>query len=218
MKSVNGGYLVTTNDFRDGATFREHAEDGRFDSDYSLEGGPTFDIAGGAVVWKQLGVGVGISRFSRSTPTRFSGAIPHPFFFSRPRAVSSEIGGLKREELAVHVQARGVFAAGRRFQVMVFGGPSFFQVKQGLVTDFTYSDSYPYDDATFRSATTATANASKMGFNVGGDVAFFFTRQVGVGGSVQFAGTNIDLRSAGGGAQSVKVGGVQSGGGLRLRF
>ena len=101
---------------------------------------------------------------------------------------------------------------------MVFGGPSFFQVKQGVITDFTISESYPYDDATFRAATMTAADASKIGFNAGGDVAFFFAKQVGVGGTVQFAGTTISLPAAGGASRDVKVGGGKAGGGLRLRF
>jgi hypothetical protein len=125
---------------------------------------------------------------------------------------------LSREELGVHIQARGVFPIGARMQAMLFGGPSFFQVKQGVVTGFTYSDSYPYDEATFRSAATDGASVSKTGFNAGADVAFFFTRQLGIGGTVQFAGTSVDLPAGGGQTQRVKVGGGKAGGGLRIRF
>ena len=215
---VSGGYQLTANDFSDGATKRENAEDGRFDSTYVVKGGPAFDIAGGGVLWRQLGVGVGVSRFSVSTPSSLTAAIPHPFFFSRARSVSGDVADLKRDELAVHVQARGIFPVGTRFQVMVFGGPSFFQVKQTMVTDYTYNESYPYDAATFRAATTTRASVSKVGFNAGGDVAVFFTQQLGVGATVQFAGTSVDLPGALGAATDVKVGGVQAGAGLRLRF
>ena len=215
---VNGGYQLTTNDFADGAVKRENAEDGRFDTTYVVKGGPAFDVAGGAALWRQLGASVGVSRFTVSTASSLTGTIPHPFFFNRARSVGGDVAGLKREELAVHVQARGIFPVGTRFQVMVFGGPSFFQVKQGVITDYAYDESYPYDDATFRAATTTPAKVSKVGFNAGGDVAFFFTRQLGVGGTVQFAGTSVDLPGALGSTRDVKVGGGQAGAGLRLRF
>jgi len=215
---VNGGYQLTANDFSDGATKRENGEDGRFDTTYTVKGGPSFDVAGGATVWRSLGVGVGVSRFSVSTPTDMTASVPHPFFFNRPRSIGGEVPGLKREELAVNVQVAGMFPIGARMQAMLFGGPSFFQVKQGVVTDFTYSESYPYDVATFSSAATNSASVSKTGFNAGADVAFFFTRQLGVGGTVQFAGTSVDLPAGGGQTQSVKVGGGRAGGGLRLRF
>ena len=101
---------------------------------------------------------------------------------------------------------------------MVFGGPTFFTVKQGVVTDITFTESYPYDVATYRAATTAAGSASKMGFNAGGDLAFFFTRQLGLGATVQFAGTTVKMPAAGGGEQDIKAGGLNVGGGLRLRF
>jgi hypothetical protein len=179
--SVNGMYQINSNDFQDTATFRENAEDGQFSTDYDVKGGPAFDIAGGATLWRQLGLGVGVSYFSRSTGASLNASVPHPFFFDLARSVNGTVADLSRKELGVHVQARGIFPVTPRLLVMVFGGPSFFQVTQGVATDFTYLDSYPYDSASFETAVTTTAKKNKVGFNAGGDVAFFFTRQVGVG-------------------------------------
>jgi hypothetical protein len=49
-------------------------------------------------------------------------------------------------------------------------------------------------------------------------VGYFFSRQVGVGFTVQVAGATVALPSTGGGTTEVKAGGLQAGGGLRLRF
>ena len=160
----------------------------------------------------------GVSQFSRSTPTTVNGSIPHPFFFNQPRSVSAEVGGLKRRELAVHVQARGTFPIGSRVQVTGFGGPSFFRLKQDTVMDFTYTDVYPFDQATFGQAQTSTATKSNIGVNGGGDVAFFFTRQLGIGFSAIFSRATIEIPSASGGMIPVIAGGTQAGVGLRLRF
>jgi hypothetical protein len=65
---------------------------------------------------------------------------------------------------------------------------------------------------------TTNAKRNKVGFNAGGDVAFIFSRQVGFGFTAQFAGATVDLPSAFGGTTDVKAGGMQAGGGLRLRF
>jgi hypothetical protein len=216
--SVNGAMQVADNDFQDSGTFVEHAEEGRFDTDYSVSHGPALNINGGVKVHRAIGVGVGVTRYSKSTPTQLSGSVPHPFFFDQDRAVAGEVGGLKREEMAIHIRGSYEFSTGPRVQVMAFGGPSFFRVKQGMVTDFTYTDAYPYDTATFANGQVVEAEESKIGFNAGVDAAFFFTRQLGVGGIVQFGGTTLDFASAGGGTQEVKAGGLQAGGGLRLRF
>ena len=214
---VNGGYQVGGHDFEQVSTLRANAEDGSFTTDYDVKNGPSFDVAGGANVWRRLAIGVGVTRFSRSTPSTLNGSVPHPFFFNRPRPVSGDITGLKREELAIHVEAIATAPIRRRLQVMAFGGPSFFRVEQGVVSTFAWSESYPYDEASFSSATTIDADGSKIGVNVGGDVAFFFSRQVGVGGSIRYSAATVEIDMAGG-SHDVKAGGLQAGGGLRLRF
>jgi hypothetical protein len=215
---VNGGYQLATNDFADAAVKRENAEDGRLDTTYTVKSGPAFDVSAGAVVWGPLGVGVGVSRFSVSTPSTLTAGVPHPFFFNRPRPVSAEVTDLSREEQAIHLQVRAVVPAGQRFQLMLFGGPSFFTVKQTMVTDYTYTESYPYDAVTFRAATTTEERVSAKSFNAGADAAFFFTRQLGIGGTVQFSGATLEMPGAFDGTTEVKVGGGQVGAGLRLRF
>lgn len=217
--SVNGAFQTSGNSFGETVTFRENAEDGRFSTDYEVKSGPALNISVGASLWRNIGVGVGVTRYSKRTPTAFSASVPHPFFFNRPREVEGEVADIDREELAVHVQARATFVPTPRIQAVVFGGPSFFTVKQGIVTDFEITEAYPYDTATFSRGITTTVDESKVGFNVGADVGYFFTRQVGVGGSVQWAATTIDApASAGTGTFEIKAGGFQAGAGLRLRF
>jgi Outer membrane protein beta-barrel domain len=179
--SVNGLFQVTSNDFDDSATIRINAENGRFDTDYDVGGGPAFDVSGGVVVWQQrLAVGVGLTRFSTSTLTTINAQIPNPFFFNQARSVTGEFEG-DRSELAVHIQARWLAPVNDKVLVTIFGGPSFFQVEQTIVDDIDYTESYPFDTATFTRAITDTQSESKMGFNVGGDVAYFFSNQVSAG-------------------------------------
>lgn len=217
--SVDGAFQSGSDDFGETVTFVENAENGTFSTDYDVKSGPALNVSVGANIWRYLGVGIGVTRYSKSTPIAFSASVPHPFFFNRARSVSGDITGLDREELAVHVQARATFAPTRSVQVIVFGGPSFFTVKQDVVNDFEITEAYPYDTATFSRGLSTTVDESKIGFNVGGDVGYFFTRQVGVGGSVQWAGTTIDAPASGGtGTFEMKAGGLQTGVGVRFRF
>ena len=216
--SIDGVFQSTANDFSDSATFQKNAETGSFSTKYNVQSGPAFNVAGGARLAPGFAVAVGVSRFSHSTPTALTAAVPHPFFFNQPRTVNGDIVGVTRQELAVHVQARGMIPLSDSLTAMLFAGPSFFQVKQDVVNDFSYTDAYPYDTASFTQGVMTTAKKSKVGFNAGADVSYFFGRQVGVGGTVQYARSTITLDSAGGGALDVKVGGFQAGGGVRLRF
>ena len=214
--SVNGLFQVTSNDFDDTVTVRINAENGRFDTDYEVGGGFAFDVSGAFVVWQNLAVGAGLTRFSTSTPTTIDAQIPHPFFFNQLRSVTGEYEG-DRTELAVHIQAKWIAPVSDKLLITVFGGPSFFQVDQSIVSDFDYTESYPFDTATFAGAVADTQSESKMGFNVGGDVAYYFSPQVGVGGMVQYSGATVEV-TVPSGTTDVKAGGLQVGGGLRLRF
>jgi hypothetical protein len=213
-----GSYQATSSEFQDGGTFAANAEHARFDTDYAVSRGPGFDFTAGAFVTSRMAVAVSASRFVQSTPATLSGSVPHPFFFERGRSVAAELGQLQREELGVHLQARGIVAAGRRAEVGVFGGPSIFRVRQDMVTGFGYGETYPYDDVTFRSAETTEGSATRPGFNVGTDVTMFLTRQLGLGATVQFARGSVNLPSGSGDEQRVTVGGLRAGGGLRVRF
>ena len=216
--TLNGAYKVDSQEFRDGATFLASAEEGTFDSRYTVTSGPMIDVAGGVLIKGTIGVGGGVSHYRRSTPVTLEASVPHPFFFNRPRSLSGQVAGLSREELGVHLQVRGVFPLNRTVTVTLFGGPSYFNVSQEVVTGVVYADDYPFDEAIFRSAGTTSRSRGALGFNAGGDVAVFFASRVGVGLSVQFAGTGVDLPSAGGGTARTRAGGVSTGAGLRFRY
>jgi hypothetical protein len=167
-------------------------------------------------VWRNLAVGAGVTRFSKSTLTSVNAQVPHPFYFNQPRSVTGDFGGT-RSELAVHIQLRGVFPLSNRVLFTAFGGPSFFTVKQSIVSDFDYTESYPFDSATFSRAVGGEQSEYKIGINAGADISYFFSRQVGVGFTAQYAGATVEMTVPSGTAD-VKAGGGQIGGGLRLRF
>ena len=85
-------------------------------------------------------------------------------------------------------------------------------------SDFTYTQSYPYDEAQFATSDTLMATKMRIGFNIGGDAAFFFTRQVGIGVKVAMSRTTLVLPIADDREAAVEAGGLMTGIGLRLRF
>jgi hypothetical protein len=209
-------FQVNSNDFTDTATIRRNVENGRLETTYDVGGGLAFDVSGSYLVWRNLAVGVGLTLFSKSTTTDINAQVPHPFFFNQPRTVTGQFEG-DRSETAVHVQARWLVPVNDKVLVTIFGGPSFFKVEQDIVNDFEYSESYPFDTATFTRAIASSQSESALGINVGGDVAYFFSPNVGVGGTAQYSGATVDMATPSGSAD-VKAGGLQVGGGIRLRF
>jgi hypothetical protein len=94
------------------------------------------------------------------------------------------------------------------FDVSVFAGPSFFRLKQDIL-----SASVPSGTQTALVATQEQTGSS-TGAIVGLNLNYMFRPNYGAGAFVRYAGASIDLPSA----ANVKVGGFQIGIGLRLRF
>ncbi len=216
--TLNGAYLTTSSDFTDNLVFTEFVEEGDLDADYGLAGRPSYDAGGGVRLWRDLAIGVAVSAFTTDDDVSVTARIPHPFFFDRDRHVSGSQGGVRRQETAIHLHGIWLMPVNDALEVALFGGPTFFNIKQDLVTDVVFSQAYPFDTATYTGVITSRQSASKVGFHVGADVTYFFSGHVGVGGLVRFSRATIDLSSQDGGTVAVETGGLHAGGGLRLRF
>jgi opacity protein-like surface antigen len=214
---LGGGYQHTANSFTDSVTFQQNAEDGHFDTAYTVARAPSLSVAVGAMITPVVGIGVTATRFARATPGAFSAAIPHPFFFNAPRTVGAQLSGLEREELGLHGQVRAVWGIRARVQVAAFGGPSLFRVTQDVVVDFASTENYPFDTVTFQSALVERGRKTQIGFNAGGEAAVFLTHNVGAGVTTTFARGDVDI-TAGDRTTRVRAGGVTTNVGLRLRF
>jgi hypothetical protein len=215
---INGGIQVTSADFTDNIVFTEFVEEGDLDAAYAISSGVVIDIGGGFKLLDNLGVGVGFSRFDKSHEASVTARVPHPFFFDRHRSISGSATGLSRTETAVHIQVRWFTSVLDQVDLSLFGGPTFFNLTQDLVTGVDFDQSYPFDVASFADASTAQQSKSAVGYHVGADVGFFFSRSVGIGALVRFSRASVDLASEDGGTISSDTGGFQVGGGLRLRF
>jgi hypothetical protein len=214
--SVDGAFHGART-FGDGFMFRRNAEDARVESRYNVTPGPALNVSVTAPLWRRFGVGGSVTRFSRTSLATVTASVPHPFFFDRLRTVDGTVEDVAHQELGVHLQARAVLPVGRRMQAMVFGGPSFFRLHQDVLGTVSWDETYPYDTAAFGRAEVEPVTASTLGFNVGGDVAYYFTRRVGVGVAGQYSGGTVTV-PAPSGTVAITVGGPHIGGGLRLRF
>ena len=229
--TLNGGLQTQTRGFSEdiafpetGGVYREVVsgaaahEQARFESDYRFENPTLVDVSGGMRVAPYFALGVGMSRFMIEETASVSAQVPHPLFFSRDRSISGASPPLTRRETAVHLQALVVVPVTRSFTVTGFGGPTLFEVEQQLVTDVNFTHAYPYDTATFSSAVTSPQSADTVGFNVGADVAFYFTSNVGVGWLTRYSRAMVEVPSASGETLDIEVGGLHTAVGLRLRF
>jgi len=214
---VNGGYQPSTTNFDDRFTFDLNHEVATVDTAYPIEAVPLFDVGVSLRLWKGLAVGGAVSRFTADGVVQVEAGLPHPLFFQRSREVSGESGGLTREETAIHIQAQYQLPPFGKLLVVVAGGPSVLDIKQSIATGVNYTEEYPYDTATFVGVDSRRISGTATGFNIGADLRWMFTKNIGVGGLVRFTRAKVDLEIDNRTLQ-VDAGGAQVGAGLRLAF
>ncbi len=202
--------------FGNNEVFSTHAEQARFGATYAVPSGPLVDLSAAVAVSRVLAVGVGFNRTEGSASAEIVGDIPHPFFFDRGRALAGTAADLNRTERTINAQLRAMFDVART-RVTIFGGPSFVHVRQAVITAIDYTESYPYDSVELGNVRVTAGEGSTVGFHVGGDVAYYFDRRVGVGFGGQVVTGEAPLSIPGADVRT-HVGGFQFGGGLRLRF
>jgi hypothetical protein len=180
LQVVGPGYTST-------ATFKVHAEDASLNADASIGVGPVFAAHGGVRVWKNLALGGGFAVASTSQSLAVTGRLPHPFQFNQFRQVEGSADGLARLETMVAFEASWLMAVTRRIDMFVFGGPAYIRVRQDMATKLKFTESYPYDSATFTGVETASLSGGALGVTAGVDVSYLLTKRLGVGGELRYS-------------------------------
>jgi hypothetical protein len=215
--SVGGGVQPAANSFSDTFDVPLYAETEKVSIAYPVKGGAIVAASGGYRVWKQLALGLGVTRYNRRAQAPVDAQIPHPFFDNRFRQVQGTTPAT-RTEIGAHILIGWMMPLTDRFRILVTAGPSVLNVRQTLVTGVEITETYPYDTAAFKSATAGTATARATGFNAGADLFWMFSRNVGAGGLVQVTRARAKERTGAGRTVSVNAGGAQVGAGLRFLF
>ena len=187
--------------------------------------GADFDFGGGYMFTPLVGLGVNITGTAHEDTAAVGVTAPHPFFFNASDTDASLTEHvLLRQEGAFNVQMMLAPIRSDRVRLRVFGGPSLFRYRADMVQDVEDSQLASFFSranlVTITGYESEKAEGSGVGFHVGSDLSWFFSRVVGVGGFARFShGTvTVDPEPMSQTAQDVTVGGFQTGGGLRLRF
>ena len=218
---VNALYQAATRSVDQRGTLSLYGEDGTVEASQRIGAGALWDVGFGYTVWRDLAVGLDISQFSRHQTISATGTAPHPLFFNSPRAFSAETSSShKARTIAVlaswRFRTRGAL---EKLNVRVMGGPAALHVQQGLAADVTLTEGgFPYETVS-ASVATRTSSKNRVGFVGGVDVGYELLDNVGVGVLLRYAGGSAKLdEPLGGGTITVKAGGFQIGGGVRLKF
>ena len=219
--NISAGYQAQSRSFTEQGQFSLYDEAATFSASHPVPKGFLFDTGAGARLWHNVGIGAGYSRFSKKADTAVAATLPNPLFYNAPRNANATTTGLQHTEQAVHVQLLYVFPVSSSFDVAAFAGPSFFVVKQDMVSAVETSETGGpplYASVTIGKVDVTEQSKNAVGFNAGIDGTYRFARAAGVGVFLRYAGAKVKLPAAGGQTASVNVGGLQFGFGLRFRF
>ena len=216
---LNGGFQSSAAEFRTDLPFTLYGEDGQFQTDHRVEGGAIVDAGGSVTVWRQLALGATFTELRTSDTATLAGSVPHSLVVGRPRSVGSQGLSFEHRERATHIQIAWVFPIGddERMDLTISGGPSFFSVTRDVLGNFTVTETAPPFSEVLVDVERRENTSSGWGGHVGADVTYMVTSVFGLGGFVRFATGSVDIPIATD-PVPVDVGGVQTGGGIRIRF
>lgn len=217
LVSVDVAQQTTTTTFTATTTFTEFVEQGQITTKQTVAKGHVYGSGVTVRAWKSLVLGAAVSYYSKANSAQVDAQLPHPFLFDHPRLVSATASGLERSETGTHLFIGVIVPATNRMNIVISGGPSFFQVQQDLVSQVTYAQTYPYDEVQFTGVTTERIKDHTVGYHAGADITVKFSQHVGVGGTLRFSRGTL-TSTFDGDSLSFDVGGLQAGGGLRLSF
>ena len=208
-------YLTASRTFGDTRTFDLYAETGAASRRaYQVEGARRRrcrrlrprrgrDLAAGVRVHDAQG---------RRASIAITGSIPHPFLFGHDRGIEGTAPGTRRRPPCI-CRSPTSYRPGRRCR-------SWCSAARASSRSSSRWSPASRTTRTIRSTrrpspapTWTNEKEKKTGFNVGADVGYYFTKNVGVGGIVRFAQTKVTFSLG-----EVDAGGAMVGGGVRLRF
>jgi hypothetical protein len=215
--SVNAGAQLATRRLRESIELTKFVESAPLQAEVPNGAVPSFDVGGSVRLFRNLGAMVSFSYLSGTDAASVTAQIPHPFLFDRPRTIAGDAPGVQRTERAIHVDGVYVVVM-RRFDVSLFGGATFLHVDEDFVSDVSFAQVYPYDTASFASATLSHGSGQHAGYNTGADLTWTFGRGWGAGGMVRFTRARVPFSFDNVAIPATAAGGVQVYGGLRMMF
>lgn len=216
--SANVGALTGASTFTESDAFPSNGgETATVTVDHGAKTALAFNVGAAVRIAPRFWAGVQYAMADTKASASVSAAVPHPILFNAPRTVEGSVNDVAHNEQNVHVDLMYALPVSA-VDVKVMGGPTFFSLKQDFVSGVTVSETYPFDTATFASATTKQLSNTAVGFNAGVDISRALTPQLAVGGLIRYSRGDVKFDDPAIGQQTVKAGGLEVTGGVRIRF
>jgi len=184
--------------------------------DYSLHKASPINFAVGYMFSDSFGVELGADISSRNLDGIYSASIPHPLLFDANR-LGEGAGSYKVSENSIFLNF--VYSLRfRRFGLDVFAGPVYILSTANIITEMSFTESYPYDSVSL-SVNSTEVSKNVFGFNGGTNVLFYFGKNFALYATANYIGGKADFETGTDipGPQ-INLGGFKAGAGLKIFF
>lgn len=160
---------------------------------------PAIDVGAGYITGSLFGLGINISCTSFENVAQLGATIPHPLVLGLPASAEGVTNRvLTRDETAISVFVTAVPVRTSRAEWRIFGGPTYFRVNAEMVNSVAYSQTSsvtPLANAiTITGFTAEDARGGGLGFHLGTDFTYFFTKMIGVRGGIRYNHAQITVK------------------------
>jgi hypothetical protein len=215
---VNGAMQNGTGRLDENLAFTVYGEGAAAEIIRTADGGMAIDVGGYLTLWRQLVAGATYSQWEGQDAATLTAQIPHPLLRDQPRLIDSRLLELAHRQRTMHTFMGWTVPVDEHVSVILFGGPSFFNVTQEFVSRLRIREhGPPFLQVELQEVETTERGVNGVGINMGADIAYRVAGHVGVGFFVRWAIGSVDLPSRDE-TISLDVGGLQTGGGLRVMF
>jgi len=181
-----------------------------FVSSQDVGGGFFFDVSGGYKIWRNLLVGLGYTHVSSEDTLAVQASIPDPLLTDSPRAVTTSFSGAKHSQNSLHLMGTWMVPFTDKVDFGIQFGPTIFFVSQDLPQNITVTEPAPT-----LSGTLTSDDKTTVGFHLGVDALYAITPRYSAGVLLRYSWGSVDFGDSN---ESLTLGGLQFGGGLRVRF
>jgi hypothetical protein len=209
--NVSAGGQIRSQNLDNNFAFPLFDETATVDVTRKVGNGPLFDITGGVHLTGHIGVAVSYSHYSHNSDGALTASIPDPIFFDSPRTVTGSVAGMAYSENVFAPLFVYAIPLTDKIDMMILAGPAVGRISEDVVSDVSETEAAGGPQV---AVTRGSTSKSYVGGQAGVDLRYMLTKQVGVGGFVRYNGARGHVS----GNLKAEVGGVQLGGGLRLRF
>ena len=221
MLSLNGAFEPGDEAFTDDGPFTLYDEAGRLTVSGRSSTGAILDMGVAARVAGRFTLGVSGHRGASSGDATVAGQAPHPLFFNRPRRFSVVVPETKRIEQALHFSGGMLIGLGEKLDVHIYGGPTQFRFSQQVVGDVLIREANAANTAVDVTPTIVARKRNVWGGHVAADFSYpLFQIGNGVfrlGAFVRYAQASSEFQVVTN-TVTTKIGAMQYGGGVRVRF